>query len=104
MKVRGAGLVSLACNRLTPPARKMLRGYPGVARWEQTDDVLQDASLRLCRALENLVPESPRSFFNLAAVQIRRVLIDLARHYYGPQGTGATMRAGGPGRTTHRPR
>ena len=92
-----AELVSLACNRLTRLARKMLRGYPGVARWEQTDDVLQDASLRLCRALENLVPESPRSFFNLAAVQIRRVLIDLARHYYGPQGIGAHHASRGAG-------
>ena len=26
-----------------------------------------------------------RDFYNLAATQIRRVLIDLARHYYGPQ-------------------
>ena len=84
-----AELLSITCDRLTRLARKMLRGYPGVARWEQTDDVLQDAALRLCRALAVTTPESPRSFFNLAAVQIRLALIDLSRHYYGPQGLGA---------------
>jgi RNA polymerase sigma-70 factor (ECF subfamily) len=30
-----------------------------------------------------------RDFYRLAATQIRRELIDLARHYYGPQGAGA---------------
>jgi RNA polymerase sigma factor (sigma-70 family) len=90
-------LLSLACERLTRLARKMLRAYPGVARWEQTDDVLQNAALRLCRALKDVTPESPRSFFNLAAVQIRRELIDLARHHYGPQGVGANHASRGAG-------
>ena len=89
-------LLSVACDRLLRLARKMLRSYPGVARWEQTDDVLQNAALRLCRALKDATPESPRSFFNLAAVQIRRELIDLARHYYGPQGLGANHASRGP--------
>jgi RNA polymerase sigma factor (sigma-70 family) len=67
----------------------MLGGYPGVGRWEQTDDVLQDALIRLCRALGATTPESPKHFYNLAALQIRRVLLDLAAHYQGPHGTGA---------------
>jgi RNA polymerase sigma-70 factor (ECF subfamily) len=82
-------LLALTCARLTRLARKMLRAYPGVARWEQTDDLLQNAILRLCRALDHVIPESPRSFFNLAAVQMRRELIDLARHHHGPHGLGA---------------
>ncbi len=82
-------LLQLACQRLGWLARKMLRDFPGVARWEGTDDVLQNATLRLHRALKSVTPESSRSFFNLAAVQIRRELIDLSRHYYGPQGVGA---------------
>lgn len=81
-------LLQVACDRLTRLARKMLRGYRGVGRWEQTDDVLQNAALRLCRALERVRPETVRSFINLAAVQIRRELIDLARHYDGPEGQG----------------
>jgi RNA polymerase sigma-70 factor (ECF subfamily) len=81
-------LVTIACERLARLAHKMLRSYPVVRRWEQTDDVLQNAALRLCRSLEAVKPESVRSFINLAAVQIRRELIDLARRYGGPQGPG----------------
>jgi RNA polymerase sigma-70 factor (ECF subfamily) len=96
-------LLSLACVRLTRLARKMLRSYPGVARWEQTDDVLQNAAIRLCRALKELTLESPRSFFNLAAVQMRRELIDLARHHYGPRGIGAHHESVGPSDTRRGP-
>jgi RNA polymerase sigma-70 factor (ECF subfamily) len=81
-------LLTMACERLRRLARKMLRGYPGVRRWEQTDDVLQNAAMRLCRALDDIKPASVRDFINLAAVQIRRELIDLARHYDGPEGPG----------------
>jgi RNA polymerase sigma-70 factor (ECF subfamily) len=86
-------LLTIACQRLTRLARKMLRRYHGVHRWEQTDDVLQSAVLRLCRALHQVKPASVRSFINLAAVQIRRELIDLARHYYGPEGPGRHHRS-----------
>jgi RNA polymerase sigma factor (sigma-70 family) len=81
-------LLNIAGDRLSRLAGKMLRGYPGVRRWEQTDDVFQNAAVRLCRALKDVQPVSVRSFINLAAVQIRRELIDLARHYEGPQGMG----------------
>jgi RNA polymerase sigma-70 factor (ECF subfamily) len=67
----------------------MLRSFPRVKRWEQTDDVLQNASLRLYRSLGELRPASAEDFFRLAAVNIRRELLDLAKHYYGPQGQGA---------------
>jgi RNA polymerase sigma-70 factor (ECF subfamily) len=81
-------LLNIACQRLRRLAHKMLRRYRGVSRWEQTDDVLQNATMRLCRALQEVQPASVRSFINLAAVQIRRELIDLARHYDGPEGPG----------------
>ena len=81
-------LLKLACQRLTRLARKMLRRFPRVRRWEQTDDVLQNASMRLCQALKDVRPASVRGFINLAALQIRRELIDLARHYDGPRGMG----------------
>src|SRR5262249_29172027 len=69
--------------------RKMLHDYRGVRRWEETGDVFQNAMLRLCRALQTVTPASLREFFRLAALQVRRELIDLARHYYGPEGAGA---------------
>jgi RNA polymerase sigma factor (sigma-70 family) len=81
-------LLTIAGERLNRLARRMLRRYRGVSRWEQADDVLQGAALRLCRALHEVRPTSVRSFINLAAVQIRRELIDLARHYQGREGPG----------------
>jgi len=81
-------LVDHAYERLRLLARKLLADYPGVRRWEQTDDVLQRAALRLWKSLDEVRPEDVRSFFGLAATQIRRELIDLKRHYYGPEGMG----------------
>ena len=82
-------LVEHACERLRGLARKMLRRYPKVHRWEETDDVFVEAVTRLHRALATVQPESPRHFYNLAATQIRRVLIDLSRRYYGAEGLGS---------------
>jgi RNA polymerase sigma-70 factor (ECF subfamily) len=76
-------------DRLQRLTRKMLQDYPGVRRWEQTDDVLQNTVVRLLRALREVRPASMREFFGLASVQIRRELLDLAKHYYGPEGPGA---------------
>ena len=59
--------------------------------------MLQNALLRLCRALQEVSPPTARDFYRLAAVQIRRELIDLSRHYYGPQGGGANHASQGPG-------
>jgi len=64
----------------------MLRDFPGVHRWEQTDDVLQNAVVRLCRALGEVRPPTAADFFRLAAAQIRRELIDMARRYSGGRG------------------
>ena len=82
-------VVTHTCERLRLLTRRMLRGYPTVKRWSETDDVLQNAMLRLHRSLSDVRPESPRQFYGLAATQIRRELIDLARHFHGPQGIGA---------------
>jgi RNA polymerase sigma-70 factor (ECF subfamily) len=82
-------LIRCACGRLERLTRKMLRGYKRVRRWEQTADVLQNALMRLYRALESVCPATPADFFRLAALNIRRELLDMAKHYYGPQGQGA---------------
>ena len=81
-------LLAHASDRLLVLTRRMFRGRPGLQRWEQTDDVFQNAMLRLHRALDKASPESVRHFFNLAAVQIRRELIDLGRKHFGPHGIG----------------
>jgi RNA polymerase sigma-70 factor (ECF subfamily) len=83
------GLVALAQERFVVLARAMLRNYAHVRRWEDTDDLLQAALLRLDQSLSEVRPGTVAHFDNLAATQIRRALIDLARHYYGPEGEGA---------------
>jgi RNA polymerase sigma-70 factor (ECF subfamily) len=82
-------LLRRAGDRLERLTRKMLKGYPGVRRWTETADVLQNALLRLLRALEQVHPATVRDFFGLAALQVRRELLDLARHFLGPHGVGA---------------
>lgn len=94
-------IIEHACERLRVLAHKMLRHYPGVRRWCQTDDVLQNAMLRLHRSLAEVRPESASQFYGLAATQIRRELIDLARHYYGAEGEGANHHTDG-GRAAER--
>ena len=82
-------LIGLAGKRLEELTHQMLRDYPRVRRWAQTDDVLQNALVRLCRALEQVNPADVRAFYALATTQIRRELIDLARHYSGPESAAA---------------
>lgn len=82
-------LIRYSCDRLVRLTRKMLRGYPALRRWEQTDDVLQNALLRLYRSLNEVKPLCVPEFLGLAATQIRRSLIDLARHHFGPRADAA---------------
>ncbi|WP_165234916.1 RNA polymerase sigma factor [Aquisphaera insulae] len=81
-------LIACAVERLGSLTRRMLRDYPSVRRWEQTDDVFQNAAMRLYRALGSVLPPTARDFYRLAAAQIRRELIDLARRHQGPEGLG----------------
>jgi RNA polymerase sigma factor (sigma-70 family) len=82
-------LIRLARDRVLVMTRAMLNRYPGVRRWEETDDVVQNVLIRLDHALTQLRLESTRDFLAIAATNIRREVIDLARHYYGPLGHGA---------------
>jgi RNA polymerase sigma factor (sigma-70 family) len=88
-------LIALAQGRFVALARAMLRRYPHVRRWEETDDLLQAALIRLHRGLAVVRPEDVAHFDNLAATQIRRELIDLARSYHGPEGIGANHHTDG---------
>ena len=74
-------LIQQSSSSLVRITRKMFHLFPMLRRWEQTDDIFQNAMIRLYRALQTYQVESPRHFLNLAAVQIRRELIDLVRKY-----------------------
>jgi RNA polymerase sigma-70 factor (ECF subfamily) len=98
-----AHLVELACERLRLLAHRMLRRYPRVQRWEQTDDVVQNATLRLYRALQDVRPETAERFFGLAALYISRELKDLNRHHFGPEATAAHHATPAPAGDNSRP-
>jgi RNA polymerase sigma-70 factor (ECF subfamily) len=70
-------IIELVASRLHALAHRMLGRFPGVRRWEDTDDVFQNAAMRLHRALAAMQFESPRSIMALAATQLHRELIDL---------------------------
>jgi RNA polymerase sigma-70 factor (ECF subfamily) len=94
-------LLNHACERLRKLTHTMLRDYRRLQRWEETDDVCQNAMLRLHRSLQHLRPPSPRDFYRLAATQIRRELIDLARHHFGPEGQGPRHATNADARSSH---
>lgn len=82
-------LIAIAYDRLQALAHRMLRGFPVVRRWGDTDDVVQDAAMRLVRSLGEVTPQSPREFIGLAALQIRRTLLDLGKKHAGPESYAA---------------
>lgn len=79
-------ILELSADRLRVLTRRMLRRFPEVHRHDDTDDVFQMAAMRLHRALGEMVRggEPPRSIMALAATQVRRTLLDLARRNRGP--------------------
>lgn len=95
-----SAVIEHAQRRLALMVRRMMSSFGRLKRWEQDDDVLQGALIRLNRALADVTPDSPRAFFGLAALQIRRELIDLSRKHFGPQG-GAGHHASLPGSPAH---
>ena len=88
-------IIEHSCERLRMLCRRMLRSYSRLRRWEETDDILQQAMIRLHSSLSDVQPESMRHFLALAATQIRRTLIDVARHHYGPLGRSAKHESDG---------
>lgn len=78
------------CNeRIRQLSSRLLGKFTRVRRWDNTDDVAQNAALRLYRALGESVPSSPRGLMGLIATQIQRELIDLARKHAGPMSYAA---------------
>jgi RNA polymerase sigma-70 factor (ECF subfamily) len=90
-------LFERAFERLRRLSRRMLNSYPHLRRWEATDDVLQNAALRLRASVKDVAPPNVRAFIGLAATQIRRTLIDLARKHFGPLGVGTHHHSDGVG-------
>ena len=84
-------LIEISFERLKQLASRMLRQFPSVRRWEETDDVLQQSAVKLWKALGDVQLDSPRHFFNLASVQVRRELIDMSRKFGGALGDNRNL-------------
>jgi RNA polymerase sigma-70 factor (ECF subfamily) len=83
-------ILEVCQGRLQELAHRLLGGkFSKVRRWDDTNDVAQNAALRLYRALAETVPDSPRGLMGLVATQIHRELIDLARKHSGPMSYAA---------------
>jgi RNA polymerase sigma factor (sigma-70 family) len=72
-------LIRRAGDRLQRLANRMYRGFPNVRSLAEPVDVIQESWMRLLHTLRKLRPANTRDFFNLAAVHVRRELLDLAR-------------------------
>jgi RNA polymerase sigma-70 factor (ECF subfamily) len=81
-------LIRHSQERLRLLTRQMLRGFPALRQWEDTSDVFQNVLCRLDRALREVPLTSPADLLCLSAALIRRELIDLSRHHFGPEGEG----------------
>ncbi|MFO0851564.1 MAG: sigma-70 family RNA polymerase sigma factor [Gemmataceae bacterium] len=79
--------------RVEQMARHMFRRFPRVGRYVDVDDVVQNTLIRLLRTMQEVRPESTRQFYALTTELIRRELLDLAKHYYGPRGEGTNRAA-----------
>jgi len=76
-------LIGHVRHRLMVIARGKLRGPGGftqVARWNETDDVVQEASLRLEKTLQQEKINSGDHFLRLAALHIKWALLNLHEH------------------------
>jgi RNA polymerase sigma factor (sigma-70 family) len=82
-------IIELCSDRLRHLAHRMLARFPNVRRWDDTDDVFQAVAMRLHRTLGQLTIDSPRAVLALAATEVRRELIDLARKHSGPESYAA---------------
>lgn len=84
-------LIGQACERLRRLTRRLMQDFRRVRAFEESDDVVQNAAVRLMRRLRARPPASVAEFFRQAAREIRCELIDLARSHYGPHGMGANL-------------
>jgi len=80
-------LWDLVNDRLSVLTRRMKRtNFKRVGGWAETEDIAQNARLRMIRALNDAVPATVRDFYGLANLQIRRELLDTIRKNQGRNG------------------
>ena len=78
-----AALVRVAEDRLLILTRKVLQDFPRGREHDDTEGIFQESYLRLHSALDEVKPTTVRQFLGLAALAIRRTLLDLVRKLRG---------------------
>jgi RNA polymerase sigma-70 factor (ECF subfamily) len=89
-------LIRFAGEYLREPTHWKLVRRPDIRRWEDTDDLVNNAMARLARALPAVKLESAEHFLSLARLEINRESTDMARKHYGPEGLGRNHHTDAP--------
>jgi len=84
-------LIEHSMERLRNLTSRLKQDFPTLGRYHETDDIFQQAVMRLYRSLRSIQPENIRAYLGLAAKQIRRELIDVTRSLKGSHGLAANL-------------
>lgn len=79
-------LVRLTSDRILQMTKRQKGKFFRINRWDQTEDISQDVSIRLLKELQNIKLESLEHYFNIVAGKIRQVLLDRNRKYKRREG------------------
>lgn len=74
-----AAVIDACLERMRSVARRMIARHPQLRRWEQSNDLVHNAYVRLHGAMQSPTLESPRSLVALAVTQLNREFIDAIR-------------------------
>jgi RNA polymerase sigma-70 factor (ECF subfamily) len=90
-------LLLYAEERLLDVVNKFYEPDDRIRRWADTDEVAQLARIKLWEILKTANPDSTVHFRRLIALAVRRTIVDLARHLFGPNRIGNHYRSGANG-------
>lgn len=72
-------LISQSYGQLHRLVARMMRHFPIIEKHATTTDVLHECLIRLWKSLDKVPVSSPEGFFSLAALHVRRYLLDTVR-------------------------
>ncbi|QDT38731.1 sigma-70 family RNA polymerase sigma factor [Stratiformator vulcanicus] len=91
-------LFRLCERRLMAIVRRVKLSYDRLDRWEQTEDVFQEVAIKLFEEVRSRDYVDARHFYRSAALIVRRTMIDMARHHFGPEGAARQHQTQAAGR------
>lgn len=87
-------LLDSAVRRIRQMVRQEIARNPGVARWEEEDDLVQEVLIRVDRAVQDAKPEHVGQFFIIVGQHVRWAAVDLIRKHFGAHGVGRNHQTG----------